>query len=578
MLAQVASDEKNGAITAATVVFDVGGTIPMTSIIQIKGVSNVTLAGQTAPGPGISMTGYKFQITSSNGTKPTDITSNIIVRYIADRRGNTISTQSDDAFGVLGSGNDQNHNTHDIIVDHVSATWGMDENLSVTDSASNVTISNSFINEALEDGHQFGSLIRPRYGASVSYIGNLYGNNRSRNPRPGSYNDTTLNFDFRNNTIYNWGDRAGYTGGASEIATEYVNMNYQGNYLVAGPSTPTDFHQSTAYLVDTATANISTGKDNLNIAVYQSNNLEDTNRDGIPNGTDNGWNAFLQYNGSGTFSFDSTQNPAVTTSKLSSPFPWGIASQTLDPTTALQQTLANAGTTPWNRFESDARVINDLKTNSGSILTVAPSDEYSDLLNQAQVTRPANFDVDQDGMADSWEQARGLNPTLATDGNLVVTSAESPSLAGYTWLEMYLNDLTLQANWSGGTSGLWDTILNWNGQLPNLQDSTANFPDLGAAGNVTVSGHEHVGQLSFDNPSGYTITGPGDITMDVLSHNGGGYATVTVASGTQTIGVPLNLSSATEFTVAAGSSLVVAGAAECDRESDRQRRRRDSSI
>ena len=206
VLNQVATDEKNGLVTAATVVFDVGGTIQMADNIQIKGVSNVTLAGQTAPGPGISMTGYKFQITSSSGTGATAVTSNIIVRYIADRRGNTISSSADDAIGVLGSSSDTNHNTHDVIVDHVSATWGMDENLSVTDSASNVTVSNSFINEALESGHQFGSLIRPRYGASVSYIGNLYGNNRSRNPRPGSYNNSTLNFDFRNNAIYNWSD------------------------------------------------------------------------------------------------------------------------------------------------------------------------------------------------------------------------------------------------------------------------------------------------------------------------------------------------------------------------------------
>src|SRR4051794_37607203 len=83
---QIISDEKTSKITAATVVFDVGGTIQMTDDISVKGVSNVTIAGQTAPGPGISMTGYKFQVTSSSGT----ITSNVVVRYLADRRGNTI--------------------------------------------------------------------------------------------------------------------------------------------------------------------------------------------------------------------------------------------------------------------------------------------------------------------------------------------------------------------------------------------------------------------------------------------------------------------------------------------------------
>ncbi len=82
------------------------------------------------------------------------------------------------------------------------------------------------------------------------------------------------------------------------------------------------------------------------------------------------------------------------------------------------------------------------------------------------------------------------------------------------------------------------------------------------AGNITVGSHEHVGQLFLDNPSGYMFGGTGDITMDVLNHTGGtgAFATVTVNSGNHTINVPLNLSSDTHFTVAAGSSLTVAGA------------------
>ena len=204
-------------------------------------------------------------------------------------------------------------------------------------------------------------------------------------------------------------------------------------------------------------------------------------------------------------------------------------------------------------------MINDIATNSGAILLTAPTNEYNDLINQTAVARPANFDVDQDGMADSWETARGLNPSLATDRNIVVTAAESPAMAGYTWLEVYLNDLALQANWAGGGSGNWDAVLNWNGQLPNLQDSSANFPNIGAVGLISVSADEHVGQLSFDNPSGYTLGGAGDITMDVLGHSGGGFATVTVASGNHTIAVPMNLASDTHFTIASGSSLAQTG-------------------
>src|SRR3954447_716615 len=73
VLLQINADEKNAVTSAATVVFDVGGTIQLTDNISVKGMSNVTIAGQTAPGPGITMTGYKFQVTSSSGTKQTDM-------------------------------------------------------------------------------------------------------------------------------------------------------------------------------------------------------------------------------------------------------------------------------------------------------------------------------------------------------------------------------------------------------------------------------------------------------------------------------------------------------------------------
>jgi hypothetical protein len=559
VLAQIKTDEtrKTNPITAATVVFDVGGTIQLTDNLDVKNVNNVTIAGQTAPGPGINLVGYKFDVTSS-ATGNNAATSNIVVRYIADRRGNTISPADDDAMGVLGSTSDQNHNTHDVILDHVTAAWGMDEDLSVTDSATNVTIQNSFITEALESGHQFGSLIRPRFGASVSYIGNLYANNRSRNPRPGTYNNSLLNFDFRNNTIYNWGDRAGYTGGATDVNTEFVNMNYTGNYVIAGPSTPSAANNTAAFLVDTSQG----VKDPLVVQVYQANNLIDLNRNSIPDGVNTGWNAFVQYNGTTTSPFGSNQNANLTTTQEASPFAYPTSgSTTTDPTIAYQQTLASAGNTPWARNESDARVISQVQHNGGAILLTAPQNEYNDLINQTQVSRPANFDTDQDGMPNTWEQARGLNPSVA-DNNLVVSLAESPSLAGYTWLEMYLNDLTLQASWAGGTNGQWDSILNWNGQLPNLQDSTAMFGNVGGAAVVSVASNEHVGQLFFDNPAGYSVGGPGVITLDVLNHTGGtgAYATVTVASGNHTISTPVMMSSDTQFAIALGSKLTLSGA------------------
>ena len=547
--------------TAETIVFDVGGTIALTDVLSIKGISNVTIAGQTAPGPGITFMNYKVQITSSSGTKPADITSNIVMRYISSYLGN--ATGSDDAVGVLGSTSSTVSNTHDIMVDHVTAAWGDDENLSVTDDASNVTVSNSFITEPIESGHQYGSLIRPRIqAANVSYIGNLYANSKSRNPRPGSYNGATLNFDFRNNVVYNFSDRAGYTGGDGS-AVEGVNMNYVGNYIIAGPATPTGAVANTAFTADNS-------GDGVNVKIYQSGNKIDTNGAGqtvtgqltgtqgvnaVRDGTDTGWGMFAEINAANqTVALD----PAFETS---TPFAFPAA-KTLDADTAYATVLASAGNTPWARNATDARVVNDVETSTGNLLTAPVTSEWNALANQAAVNRPAGFDTDGDGMPDAWEKARGLNPAVATDGNAVVTAAESPGMAGYTWLEMYLNDLTLQAAWAGGTNGTWDGILSWNGQVPNLQDSTAAFGNTGAASLVTVNSSEHVGQLAIDNPSGYTFSGTGDITMDVMSKAGGtgGYATVNVNSGVHTIAVPLNLLSDTRFTVAGASGLNVTGA------------------
>jgi hypothetical protein len=115
----------NAPVGGRTIVFDVGGSIILNSNLTVD-KSNLTIAGQTAPGPGISIINktpannpsslfYKFQVSSSSG----QTTSNVIVRYLTVRRGiNSTSAGTDDAVGILGSGT-----TRDIIMDHMSASW-----------------------------------------------------------------------------------------------------------------------------------------------------------------------------------------------------------------------------------------------------------------------------------------------------------------------------------------------------------------------------------------------------------------------------------------------------------------------
>src|SRR5262249_11023138 len=148
---------------------------------------------------------------------------------------------------------------------------------------------NSIMAEALTSGHQYGSLIRPTVNSSVSYLHNFYTNNESRNPRPGTYNGMTLSFEFQNNVIYNWSERAGYITGP-DTDTQHLLMNYQGNYLIDGKYTPA------------STANIAFIKENntsgpLDVHAYQSGNKLDNTIDTVRDGVDTGWNMFKQLNG-----------------------------------------------------------------------------------------------------------------------------------------------------------------------------------------------------------------------------------------------------------------------------------------
>jgi len=121
-------------------VFDVGGTIQLQSTLYINN-SNLTIAGQTAPGAGIAVIGNSTVIQGSNE----------VVRYMRFRAGDQAST-GQDSLSVANATN--------VVVDHVSASWGMDESLSVTLS-NNVTVQNSIVAETLNpNGHSDGSLVR----------------------------------------------------------------------------------------------------------------------------------------------------------------------------------------------------------------------------------------------------------------------------------------------------------------------------------------------------------------------------------------------------------------------------------
>ena len=205
------------------VVFNVAGIIKLKERIRIR-APYITIAGNTAPGDGVCIAGDTVELE----------THDVIVRHMRFRRGETWVGDRNDSFGGNPTGN--------IMIDHVSASWGLDENMSMyrhmyqpPDGGKelklptvNITIQNSIFSEALNTYHHaFGSTIG---GLNSTFHHNLWACNTGRNPSVGMYGD----FTFVNNVLFNWVHRT-VDGGDQRSYFNIIN-----NYFKPGPATPKD--------------------------------------------------------------------------------------------------------------------------------------------------------------------------------------------------------------------------------------------------------------------------------------------------------------------------------------------------
>ena len=220
------------------VVFDVGGWIELASPVSVP--DNITIAGQTAPGQGIGLKNYGISFSNAD---------NVIARHLRVRQGPYVDSVGRDGVGATGASN--------VIFDHMSTSWGRDENFSIT-SSTNVTIQNSIIGEGLLN-HSMGGLIEWNDGISIHH--SLYTSNNDRNPK------TKGILDFTNNVVFNWGAFAYVAGDSAGLS--YGNV--VNNYFVAGPSS-SELHDP-----------ISRG--NRNYSMYLAGNYYDGNLNGIHDGT-----------------------------------------------------------------------------------------------------------------------------------------------------------------------------------------------------------------------------------------------------------------------------------------------------
>jgi dienelactone hydrolase len=389
-----------------TVVFRVSGNILLNSRLTITHPF-ITIAGQTAPGDGICLTRFPLAVE----------TDEVIVRHIRSR-------SSDEAFRGPGSsaeGMDSItiNSGSNIVIDHCSASWSVDENLSTSVQPhgrplEKVSVQWCIVGESLNrsvhispQSHGYGTLAKGGFGAQYSYHHNLYVHNNSRNPYPGNYSDVSidpigLTFDFRNNVIFNWmNSYAGYNtqGGANSV----TRMNFVANYYKAGPN--------------------SAGNHAFFERVLASKGYFDGN---WMNGArpDDPWSLVR---------WDPKWNTSqIAAFKLSMPSPVCDGITMDDASTAFARVLADAGATRPKRDSVDTRLVSDVVNGTGRIIDDEAEVGGWPALNSA----PPPIDTDHDGLPDAWETSRGLNPGDALD------SACDRDGDGYTNVEEYLNELS----------------------------------------------------------------------------------------------------------------------------------------
>lgn len=414
-----------------TIVFDVSGTIQLTRELKLRG--NVTIAGQTAPGDGICVAGYPFVINGDN----------VIVRYMRFRLGNEhVADHEGDGLGAMDHDN--------IIVDHCSVSWSIDECLSVY-GGKNLTVQWCIAAQSLNNaGHSKGAHgYGGNWGGSgASYHHNLLAHHVSRTPRLGPRKTTQLDerLDMRNNVIYNWGNSEGCYGG------EAMHVNIVNNYYKPGPASPTNYKGKRIACIGVRTASY--------VAKYTdfaptkhiwgtffidgnvNSKYSDVARDNWANGVYN--------QNKNSAENDNLWESAKAGLKLSAPISaYGVTTHNAE--VAYQRVLGFAGAS-LHRDSYDTQMILDTRNGTATYGTNGIIDSQTEcggwpVLNSTTAAK----DTDQDGMPDAWEDSQGLDKNSAADGNTI--NAE-----GYTNLELYLNSLVADITAAQNADGVFTAV------------------------------------------------------------------------------------------------------------------------
>ncbi|HXD78424.1 MAG TPA: hypothetical protein VN616_11490 [Puia sp.] len=411
---------------ARIIVFNVAGIIHLHSPVIVR-APYVTIEGQSAPGDGICVAGESFWVN----------THDVIIRYMRFRRGETNVGRRDDALGGNPVGN--------VIVDHVSTSWGLDENFSMYrhmfdpgDGSKeeklgtvNITIQNCISAESLDTwNHAFGTTMG---GENCMLVRNLWADNTGRNPSIG-WNGI---FNFVNNVVFNWHHRS-MDGG------DYTSLfNIINNYFKPGPVTPKD--EPVGHRIIKPESGRSKLKEKHFGRAYVHGNI----MVGYPEVTKDNWNGGVQVEEL------PDAGPYKPYMKVDKPFPMPPV-KIMSAEEAYKFVLTNVGATLPHRDAVDKRVIEQVRTGKIAYKEVntdtlsqfkvrkLPKDSYKEGI-VTEVFEVGGYpvykgtpykDSDNDGLPDEWERKHGLNPNDPTD-----SAKPAANGSGYSNIEVYLNAL-----------------------------------------------------------------------------------------------------------------------------------------
>ena len=449
-----------GDDTPRTVLFKVSGTIYLTKNVDIK--SNTTIAGQTAPGGGICLCGYRVKLGS-----------NIIVRHIRFRAGD-LPKSSMSPLGV--------ENVKNIVLDHCSIGWSMEENLTLYDCDYTTTQWCIFAEGLYDSRNSKGNRA---YGAQWggehgTMHHSLFANNNSRSPRfngvrPNTH-DRHADNEFVNNVIYNWGSVNAIYGGecSTGTASDYNRVYMINNYYKPGPATK-DATGSRRYWVSASGGNINEvgqwylkgNKFELSSqwapssSIWSDAELKKVNEDN--------YYGFVANNSSRAMNFWSVSpSQALADKALLTTLPYELSGMTYETADeAYQKVVRQAGASLPRYDEVDARILAEAAgtqsprfggargsklgiIDSPSDITLQEHDVFAALYEGDNASDNKEIDVtcyprlqgdsydaqvvdtDGDGLPDAYETEVGLNPNDASDGQKLTAS-------GYSNLEIFLN-------------------------------------------------------------------------------------------------------------------------------------------